>query len=42
MEATADLLTELGVEPVMTTATVQSLRAIDQGAVAVRLAALAP
>jgi hypothetical protein len=38
MEATADLLTELGVEPVMTTATVQSLRAIDQGAVGVDLA----
>ena len=42
MEATADLLTELGVEPIMTSATVQSLRAIDQGAVAVRLAAPAP
>ena len=32
MEATTDLLGELGVAPVMTTATTESLRAIDQGA----------
>jgi 3-hydroxyisobutyrate dehydrogenase-like beta-hydroxyacid dehydrogenase len=33
MEATADLLNELGVAPLMTPATVESLRAVDRGAV---------
>jgi 3-hydroxyisobutyrate dehydrogenase-like beta-hydroxyacid dehydrogenase len=31
MEATADLLTELGVAPVMTAATTESLRAVERG-----------
>jgi len=39
MEATADLLSELGVSPVMTSATIEALRAIDDGVAPVALPA---